>query len=414
MSVGAKPWFPSSIGVAVAAALLPGCEPAGRATYEVRDQAVAGSELKLVVETLRHYRPALSHSSKVADVKGWLVTIDLASDQPLVESARIFGPLWDLPDPRSWMSYGAGASFTDQDEAAAAGSPGFAFDADGTLLRFSRDGGSGANVRDAFVAGPAGGSWKRLGDVKPVDDRVEPMSEDRLLTRSGRWCLLRTGRSVQLYDLFTGERRDDPWLTGCFAHARSIRRFENVAYYLTEELDHLVVAPVAKWNTGGREPVTTFELDGKTYRRGEVGIAYSRPDPTPHLFPRRQTAEPDPWPIGPDDAFSFDGELRLFSFDERVLRLCRPDGSGEVVLDVGEALAKKFLFNDRAIHLPATQQLLIFHYGEVSPDTDHRATVGVATWDLAANAITDREVRLADQFELRDGELRPKHAIPVR
>ena len=171
--------------------------------------------------------------------------------------------------------------------------------------------------------GPKSGTWKRLGDVKHVDDRVEPMSEDRLLTPAGGRCLLRQSRIVQLFDLHTGERKDDPWLTGCFAQARSIPRFENVSYSLTEELDHLVVSPQPEWNDGTRDGVETFELDGRTWRRAEVGIAYRRPDPTPHVFRRTSAAEGgDTW-NSPRDAFTFDGELRLFSFDGRVLRLWR-------------------------------------------------------------------------------------------
>jgi hypothetical protein len=412
------PWL-ALASIAALPSLLASCVPAGNADLDVQDYAIVGDELRMVVETSRDATPVWSHSSKIADRKGWYVTIDLASTKPLAERAHVFGPMWDAPDSQSWMSARAGVNFTEEDAAAARQMPQCTFDVDGVLLRFMRDAARGTLVRDALVAGAKSASWKRQGDVERYVDQVEPMSEDRLLTRTGRWCLLRMGRFVQLVDLHTGKVKDDPWLTGCFAQARSIPRFENVDYALTEELDHLVVTPVPKWNVDQTEPVTTFELDGKTHDRGDVGIAYRRPDPTPHLFSRKlepghpSRSEDADRDDGPDDAFSFGGELRLFSFDHRVLRLWRPDGGGEVVKDVGEGLEKKLGFFSRAIHPPGSERLLLFHFGESSPETDFDDVVGVATWDCAANTITDREARIVDLFELHGGELRPKALLPI-
>ncbi len=56
-------------------------------------------------------------------MKGWLVTIDLAAEKPLAERSHVFGPLYDVPDPRSFVSFDAGANFTEGDASAAAATP---------------------------------------------------------------------------------------------------------------------------------------------------------------------------------------------------------------------------------------------------------------------------------------------------
>ena len=117
------------------AAALGGCASSGSGQLDIRARTVAGRELRLIVTTSRSYRPLLSHSSKTADVKGWLVTIDLASDGPLAERARIVGPLWDVPNARAVVSFHSGSAFTRADALAARAMPDFVFDLDGTLWR---------------------------------------------------------------------------------------------------------------------------------------------------------------------------------------------------------------------------------------------------------------------------------------
>src|SRR5262245_13657805 len=101
-------------------ATLAGCSERGTGQLDVLERSVVGRQLRLIVSTSRHYRPALSHSSTTSDVRGWLVTVDLASEAPLAERARVLGPLWDSPPARSFLSFNAGTNFTDGDAAAAA------------------------------------------------------------------------------------------------------------------------------------------------------------------------------------------------------------------------------------------------------------------------------------------------------
>lgn len=391
--------------------LLGGCGRPGRGMLEVRERTLVGDELRLLVESSVRLRPLLSHSSTVSDVKCWLVAIDLGSALPLAERSRVWGPIYDVADPRSFVSYQAGANFTDADAAAAAATPECRFDVDGNLLRFARDGARATYVRDRLETGPQGATWRRLGDVTPVVDGLPPMSEDRLLTSSGRWLLLRQGPLVQLFDLDTGERVDDAWLTGCFGRARSIRRFENVCYSLTEQLDHLVVSPQPEWNDGSRDGVETFEFEGQTLQRRDWGIVFHRPDPTGHLFRRKPAAtDGDTWD-SPREGYSFGGELRLFSTDGRILRLWRPEGGEDVVMDIGEELEQRLFITSAYLHRAGSRTIHLFHddpYG-VKP-----GMAGVVSWDCAANAITHREAQLSDLFEVRDGEQRPKRLQPVR
>src|SRR4249920_1201896 len=121
------------------AAALSACEQ-GSGWVEVNRRSLVGRELRLLLTTSRHYQLPLSHSSKVADVQGWLLIVDIASSAPLEQRARLVGPLWESSTPRSLINFAAGAVFTDADERAARETPVFTFDRNGALLRFRQQG----------------------------------------------------------------------------------------------------------------------------------------------------------------------------------------------------------------------------------------------------------------------------------
>ena len=216
------------------------------------------------------------------------------------------GHIAQKPRSSSWSHHQPGGSdfraevgpictpISQEDVNAATATPMCTFDVDGTLIRFTRDAKRQVMVRDALVVRPKNGSWKRQGDVLPVHDVLPPMSEDRVLTGSGRYILLFQNGKAECLNLFTGEPKDDGWLTQRFAEARSIENLDNVRLFLTEDLKHLVVSPMAIWNDSLRKTYEAFDFDGKTYRRADVGLAYSRPSEKPLLFKRHMDKQAGP------------------------------------------------------------------------------------------------------------------------
>src|SRR4051794_25643903 len=105
---------------AVATAILLGDSVlADEVGIEVRATRVVVNELRMVVETYRSVSPFYSHSAKTLDAKGYAVFVDLSSAKPLRERTRVYGPLWEVPNARSSLSFGAGADFTVEDRKAA-------------------------------------------------------------------------------------------------------------------------------------------------------------------------------------------------------------------------------------------------------------------------------------------------------
>jgi hypothetical protein len=405
----------------------------GHANLEVRAKIVVGNQLRMVVETYRSYRPIDASSLRTADAKGYLIIVDLAGENPLADRATVFGPLWDVPNPRSNLSFTAGANFTKQDVEAAKATPMCVFDENGALLRFIRDPSRQTLVRDAFIDDPNGGSWERQGDLKPMLEdflksrrKLDVMnmrqadfdrlaaSEDRVATPSKRFVLFYRDGTAALFDAFTGDAKDDPWLTTCFKHAHSIKDFTNLRTYLTNDLNHLVVCPEP--TSGTAAMLLTFKLDGKTYKRSEVGLAYIRPTLAPTIFSNVQKRL-----FGrPHGAVSIDGELYLFMNEENELILYSPDGKKTcrvAATDPGFDLQ----------HVPADDEIILFQdevaafvnsviheKGQKKTFQPDNNTLSVIRWKYRENTITRDDTRIIDLFEQSGGELRPRAVIGVR
>ena len=353
------------------------------------------------------WRPLFSHSSKVADVKGYHVAINLASPAPLAERARVVGPLWIVPNTRSAISFEAGANFTPDDAAASAATPGWVFDADGTLVRLTRDPARGVLVRHALVTAADAASWRLQGDMKPVANPLPPMSEDRVMTRSGRHELIYHEGKARLFDLLTGEERADPWLTRSFAEARSIKTLNNIACYLTDDLKYLVVCPVEIWNDGRGVIHETFEYRGKTYGRGAVGLAYRREVAEPTIFVRPVAGAGAFHARETHGVFSIEGELYLLMGSDRRLTLATPDGGRKYEIEAPAGKDWEMARFRDAQHDPTRGELILFK-------TDLDASIAVTRWDYARGQVRWDEVPIQSKFELQGNQLQPKSALPVR
>jgi hypothetical protein len=389
----------------------------GTDSIEIRRRMIVGNELRLIVETSRRERSFMSHSSKTADAKGYFIRVDLSSSEPLAKRARVYGPLWDVPTSRSSLSFTAGPEFTKVDVEAHRATPMCVFDTDGTLLKFTTGRARKVLVREAFVAVPDGGSWQPQGEVRPADDHLEPMSHDRLLTASGRFILLYQKGEAKLFDLFTGEAKDDPWLTQCFAQARSNKDLKYARLVVTDDLNYLVIIPMKILNRGQPE-IQTFQQNGKTYDCAEFGLAYSRPDPSPKVFSRTKEEQKRD---APDGAYSIDGDLYLYSLIESARSLClhTPDGKKDFRVQRDDAPGR-FAWELSAPfadiqHVPEKDELIIpDHTSEIHAKDGIHATVCMIRWNYKKSTTTRQDTPIVELFKRSGGQLRPRSPIAVK
>jgi hypothetical protein len=160
----------------------------------------------------------------------------------------------------------------------------------------------------------------------------------------------------------------------------------------------------------------TFKLDGKTYKRSEVGLGYSRPALAPRIFPNVQKSLFD----RPHGAVSIEGELYLFMNEKNELILYSPDGKNSfrvAATDLGLDLQ----------HVPANDEIIAFQddiaayvnsviheKGQKKAFQPGNNTLSVIRWKYRENTVTRDDTRIIDLFEQSGGELRPKAVIGVR
>lgn len=396
----------------IAFVCLLGCNSAKAdlALLELRSQCLVGNELRLIVETYRTWTPVAAHSSKTSDVKSYLVTIDLSSDKKLLERSKIYGPLWNVPNTRSSISFSAGVNFTKQDEDAAAATPGMLFGEDGELLRFKFDLASKSLQRHSLELKEKSASWKLLGDVKQGDDRQGHMSENRCRTNSDRYKVFYQDGNATCVDCFTGEIIQDEWLTTCFIEVRNIKDFSNVRQFLTDDRQHLIASPMATWNNG-KIHIESFDYQGKTYKRSEFGLAYSRPNKAAQLFPR-QMINNDFLGEPPHAAISIAGELFLLQVSKSALRLYTPDQRQEYVVKATEKPRWVDTSNPQYQFNPATKELIL-HGAITKYSSVEEVYAGVTRWPYEKNNVDQADFLLNELFEKREGLLYPKQAIAV-
>lgn len=378
---------------------------------EIRAKMVVGHELRLITETYRSYSPFYSHSTTTKDAKGWFIIVDLNSSKPLPERSQIFGPLWDVANPRSILSFNAGAYFTQADIDAANATPSCSFDALGTLIRYVRDSKREVVVRYDFLPSRQGGTWKRVSETKVAPGSLQQTSENILTTPSGQFILSYLGGQAKLVDRLAGADKPDEWLSNCFAQVHSIKNFENVRYFLTDDLNYLVVRPEAIWNTGRGPIISTFEFGGTTYNRADVGLAYSRPDPTPQIFQR--APNPSFLDQEPHGAFSINGRLYLFMHDTKSLRLYTPDGKTEFRLTATSQPDWPTYSFVETQHLAAENQLVLFGSDDLGREVGlHEVSVNI--WNYKSGTMAHKVAPLNELFESSWGQLRPISSTLVK
>lgn len=373
---------------------------------EVRGAMVVGDELRLVVETYQVRFEKLTGRKKACNSKGFYVTVNLASTHALEARATVHGLLWDVPDEMSAIGHSVGANFTESDAAARRQHPLIKFSRSGNLLRLSRGSQAGEIQRDEFIASADGGRWRSMSAIKAIDDPLPLFSEDRVIDMSSQFMLLRQDEVTQLFELETGQVRNDRWLTDSFTHARTIENFGNVRFILTEDLRHLVVNPEPIWNTNGVLH-ETFQHERVARNRADFILVYSRPDPKPALVKREDLPERMTISLPPDGAFSIDGKLLLFSGEAGKMSLRSLEGEDVHIASISSEPLAAYLNLD---HFPAAGELIMF---ELTAATEPGRTVTILRWKYRESTISRITVPIADLF-LKDGdELRPRKLLHV-
>jgi hypothetical protein len=395
----------------------------GAPNFKIRNECLVGNELRILLETVVYFRPLTSHSSKASSAKGWLITVDLSKPGPLRGRARVYGPLWDVPNVRSSLSFDVGVRFTEQDVAAARATPFIDFDWDGTPVRIRRDR-QGQWIRERLIFGAAP-HWKSDGPFSPLPPPGPPMNEETVETLSCRYHLQLSEGHTTLHERLTGKRIVDPWLENAFTTDRSIKELKNVRTWLTDDLKYLVCNPEPVYLEVRGDP-RDFEYGGKTYRRGEYALVWERPNPQPRIVkkPHAETFQV-PQPIGA--AFSINGVL-YFLYEEGRLNI-RPEEKPAATL------IPAFGGRSYTAQPPADrrqeweyrcprqwQQLgkptgLAFFgtngYGGQAPHQVPHGSVVVFVWTLENAKVSVFEAPTSELFERQSGEYVPKQAVPI-
>ena len=243
-----------------AASLMVGCSAtSGTPRFRIQSERLVGNELRLILITATGDPPSLSGGG-LENAKGWLIIVDRSKPGRIEERARVIGPLWDVPDERSGLSFRGGLA-DEKDIAAAQARPFIAFESDGTVVRIrTAPQGGGGMIREHMVIASKP-YWKLDGAYAPLP-RPDYPSEIHFDTPSGHYRFQVTGGKAELYERYTGKRLSDPWLEAAGTELHRMKDFKTLQTWLTDDLKYLVSYPVYTWNELGVIH-HTFHFGGK-------------------------------------------------------------------------------------------------------------------------------------------------------
>ena len=371
--------------------------------YELQTMRLVGDELHAVVETYVTFRSGRSNRAK--DFRGYLVVASVTGD-----AVRVYGPLWDVPDERSALSYEAGTLFTEQDRHAAAIHPRFAFDDKGRLVAWTI--GKPESGRVLELAEDSG-RWQPLpqpstrfggdgeGGMVLALDRMQALRKGRV-----GWRLVRTADA--------GVTRDR-WLEQV---ARDLEKRAGVdlgdsELVLDASRKHVLVIPSRVWSRPDpadpkAEPqrVESFRIGRKEYKRAEHGLYYRRPGKAPRPFTRQR------WRSGlwqrTDHVLAIDGKAVMLVRDMEGLRLADFAGKTLHVLPaskLGESVGMNRI--EGARYDGATGTLRVGASWLTPGEGPLRHVLAIIEWPLKGGDA--RTVQITpDRFLVeQDGELAP-------
>jgi hypothetical protein len=258
-----------------------------------------------------------------------------------------------------------------------------------------------------------GATWKSASEFDQIADYITWPSEDQVDTRSGRFHLQRHQKKVMLCEPFTGKVIDDPWLRSAYASYRDIDGLQNVETWLTDDLKYLICNPASIWNEGfGQKIHETFDLGGKTYRRAEYGIVWTRPAAAATVF-KKQASDRIGLFKGPTAAFTIRGELYFFYRDKVRLRLV-PSGAGKAFETKPPTDPEwEWVMPQTIQHDEANHRIVMFASDLLTKNQPEETTI-VYEWDYQSGALTRADAKAPELFERQKTKYVPRRVAGVK
>lgn len=409
------------------------------AQHEILEVAMAGHELRFVLETARTTTGLIWQETRWANVRGWLVCADLSADSPFMirpeaalavnatglakgrqepplampplivrdNSLRLFGPLWSTPGQRLMLHmpsvYVGESALAQRNRRLGRTAPPYVgMNEHGTPVRVrvhpQRDDGF---LRDEFDPAEQLPHW-RGESFYPA---LEGTPRIPAINAAGYLLYAEPSGEFAAYEFLSGHRVRSEWLDGALAVFQALphlQRFERA--WLTEDAQYLVFS-LAKWETEdvstlpGRGPrFTNFTVGGQTYSRATHSLYFRRPETAPRVFKREADGDPDSsLGMNPRAALSIDGELRLLNLQEGRLWLSAAEGG--VTREIALPGGARWLTSRRIQHLPAEGRVVLIVVNE---------DVRVFDWNYRTGQGSEFRIAAPDAFEPLDGDWRPR------
>ncbi|MBX3379232.1 MAG: hypothetical protein KF805_04000 [Phycisphaeraceae bacterium] len=375
---------------------------------EVKDQYLAGNELRLLVDTATFDWPAGSHMTRSLRAHGWLVLIDLSKDDPVGTGARVIGPLWSTDSPQSSLTFQVGVEFSKEDAAARKAKPPTTFDETGRLIRQMPQADNSIVVEERdYSQSPC--NWKKIADGAPIGPSGKDRFEGVLRNRQARMYVQEEADGVvRSYDMYSGLPREDRWLTGVFTDLRARKDFHNVKFWLTDDAKYLVASPEDRHNDRGTM-YTEFVNDDKKYAREEFGLIYERPKDKPSVF-AKPGSNAGFLMNPPHGAISIDGDLVLLDIGESTLRLMSPDGKTKYQWTEHDQPRWRAEHSEYQADMDLGR-IVFFDSLRDPGDNDYEAGhYTLLTWDFKQEKVRRYTLELARLFEMQKGTVWAKEA----
>lgn len=339
--------------------------------------AVAGNTWTVLVETATATTGLGAHGSALSNVRHYAIVQTLTSDAGSSDPARVIGPLWGREDGRF-----SGERYVPERGAIC----GF-FD---TMGRLTWVAGSRRRVLE-IQKYPS--RWSDTPAGWSVPNQVPSGAEISTLVGGPLLALAPASGKIDIVDISSGRRTEDPWLT---AALHRMRATDGTSIILTDDGNHLVQWPNYRLNRADGSPlITTFLVDGHSYARSQHALYMSRPEETPRVF-----RKPVPSTEGGD------GFLGAIVVDDELLLVLRK-GPEVVMVTTDNAVRFATSANLAGIlkHEPVTSCLHFLSGGGTS----------LRSWYYREQRVRARDLQVRPLFRSVFGRtLEPISAEPVR
>jgi hypothetical protein len=285
------------------------------------------------------------------------------------------------------------------------------FDDQGDLVRLLPDGARFWRERLDLGSGPP--RWVPAGT-----QTLPKLSPDSIHTGSHRWAVDYNGEGPHLYDLQTGEAKDDPWLEAILTDYRARTKVDlgNSGIWLTDDLNHLVIMPNA-WRQNSPNPehlndqlITAFRDGGQSYAMQDYALAYDRPALQSRVF-HKPAGKMNATNGGVKGVFVIQGELLMLTELDGIDKLADLDGATHFQV----AMPAHVGFGN--VIQQADQDRLFFVDPEdlwnVSPSGLPLHVVDITAWYYLDGRVEHQRLNLEDIFTLSLGQYRPVKAEAI-